>query len=318
MRAACSGRRSASSCSASRIPMLAALSPRTRSTAPAFALGLVEATVAERTAVETPASLGAALAAAAFLALRWLYRRLRGRDGLGLGDVKLAASRGRGSARRRRRWRSSSPRSPRCSPTPRGSSASAVSFAPARVCHSRHSSLRRYGSSGCSRHPPIPSRPAVQSAGAAATVKTSGPPDRSRRWWDSRRRRQSDARTRGCGTGDSICGCSQTCAARDRWGSSGSLETGQQSRGRVRPPSRRSRRLDYDISVNYGRSRRRCYEFLTSARQSGPRLAGERWRPQKNSYRGDNSRVGSASQALQAANGGWPLFRCGRICHGFR
>ena len=29
--------------------------------------------------------------AATFLALRILYRRLRGRDGLGLGDVKLAA-----------------------------------------------------------------------------------------------------------------------------------------------------------------------------------------------------------------------------------
>lgn len=34
---------------------------------------------------------GAALAAAPFWLLRWGYRRWRGRDGLGLGDVKLAA-----------------------------------------------------------------------------------------------------------------------------------------------------------------------------------------------------------------------------------
>ena len=37
------------------------------------------------------AVLGAAFAAGAFLALRWFYRLLRDRDGLGLGDVKLAA-----------------------------------------------------------------------------------------------------------------------------------------------------------------------------------------------------------------------------------
>lgn len=40
------------------------------------------------------ALLGAALGAGSFLALRWGYRRLRGREGLGLGDVKLMAGLG--------------------------------------------------------------------------------------------------------------------------------------------------------------------------------------------------------------------------------
>lgn len=60
-------------------------------TAPAFALGLVEAGLTDGAEGVETAVLGAAFAAAAFFALRWLYRRLRGREGLGLGDVKLAA-----------------------------------------------------------------------------------------------------------------------------------------------------------------------------------------------------------------------------------
>jgi leader peptidase (prepilin peptidase)/N-methyltransferase len=60
-------------------------------TAPAFALGLIDAgLMAGVDGVET-AVLGALFAAGAFFALRWLYRLLRGREGLGLGDVKLAA-----------------------------------------------------------------------------------------------------------------------------------------------------------------------------------------------------------------------------------
>lgn len=39
-------------------------------------------------------AIGAASGFLAFAALAWLYRRLRGRDGLGLGDAKLAAAAG--------------------------------------------------------------------------------------------------------------------------------------------------------------------------------------------------------------------------------
>ncbi len=38
--------------------------------------------------------VGAAAGFAVFAALRWLYRRLRGQEGLGLGDAKLAAAGG--------------------------------------------------------------------------------------------------------------------------------------------------------------------------------------------------------------------------------
>ena len=62
-------------------------------TAAALLLGLVNAATRdpEVAAQAAPAALlrGAALAFA-FLGLRWLYLRLRGREGLGLGDVKLA------------------------------------------------------------------------------------------------------------------------------------------------------------------------------------------------------------------------------------
>jgi leader peptidase (prepilin peptidase)/N-methyltransferase len=60
-------------------------------TVPAFALGLVDAGLMDGAAGLETAVLGAAFAAGAFYALRWLYRRLRGCEGLGLGDVKLAA-----------------------------------------------------------------------------------------------------------------------------------------------------------------------------------------------------------------------------------
>src|SRR5262249_62006305 len=62
-----------------------------------FALGVIDATLAE------PASVMAAVAlavfrgvvlAAVFLVIRIGYRRLRGREGVGLGDVKLAAGAG--------------------------------------------------------------------------------------------------------------------------------------------------------------------------------------------------------------------------------
>jgi leader peptidase (prepilin peptidase)/N-methyltransferase len=60
--------------------------------AAALALGLVDAAVASGGGLEAPAIAAAqgALAAAALLAIELIYRRLRGRPGLGLGDVKLA------------------------------------------------------------------------------------------------------------------------------------------------------------------------------------------------------------------------------------
>ena len=59
-------------------------------------LGLVNAGVTGWSATEdvTIAMLRGAVLALAFLAIRSGYRRLRGRDGLGLGDVKLAAMAG--------------------------------------------------------------------------------------------------------------------------------------------------------------------------------------------------------------------------------
>jgi leader peptidase (prepilin peptidase)/N-methyltransferase len=61
-------------------------------TAPAFALGLLDASLADGGGFQAPAlaAATAALAAAALLAVELVYRRLRGRAGLGLGDVKLA------------------------------------------------------------------------------------------------------------------------------------------------------------------------------------------------------------------------------------
>jgi leader peptidase (prepilin peptidase)/N-methyltransferase len=58
-----------------------------------FALALVNAAVLAPDAIAHAvgmAVLRAALLAALFLGLRTLYRRVRGRDGIGLGDVKLA------------------------------------------------------------------------------------------------------------------------------------------------------------------------------------------------------------------------------------
>jgi leader peptidase (prepilin peptidase)/N-methyltransferase len=62
-------------------------------TAGAFALGLVNAVLTDSYAPLAAAGLAllrAAVLALAFLALRAGYRWLRGREGLGLGDVKLA------------------------------------------------------------------------------------------------------------------------------------------------------------------------------------------------------------------------------------
>jgi leader peptidase (prepilin peptidase) / N-methyltransferase len=60
--------------------------------AAAFALGLVHAAVNEPPVLQAIffAALRGAVVALLFLALREGYRRLRGRDGIGLGDVKLA------------------------------------------------------------------------------------------------------------------------------------------------------------------------------------------------------------------------------------
>jgi leader peptidase (prepilin peptidase)/N-methyltransferase len=57
-----------------------------------FALGLVYAGVTEAPALEAVffAALRGAVLALLFLGMREGYRRLRGRDGIGLGDVKLA------------------------------------------------------------------------------------------------------------------------------------------------------------------------------------------------------------------------------------
>lgn len=64
-----------------------------RLVAAGFVLGLVHAGVAGSPDVVTGlafATLRGALLAAVFLAIRVGYRRLRGRDGIGLGDIKLA------------------------------------------------------------------------------------------------------------------------------------------------------------------------------------------------------------------------------------
>lgn len=56
-------------------------------------LGLIDAAVAPQQAESGfwLAVLRAIVLAALFLAFRWAYRRIRGREGIGLGDVKLAA-----------------------------------------------------------------------------------------------------------------------------------------------------------------------------------------------------------------------------------
>ena len=60
--------------------------------AAAFLLALADARIGRGALLEDTASavIRGAVLAATFLAWRILYRRLRGRDGLGLGDVKLA------------------------------------------------------------------------------------------------------------------------------------------------------------------------------------------------------------------------------------
>jgi leader peptidase (prepilin peptidase) / N-methyltransferase len=61
--------------------------------AAALILGIVNAAAADTTFASWSASLAllrGAITMAVFLAMRVLYRRLRGREGLGLGDIKLA------------------------------------------------------------------------------------------------------------------------------------------------------------------------------------------------------------------------------------
>jgi len=62
-------------------------------TAAALALGFLHAAIQDSGSVVealADAALRGAVLAFAFLSLLFLYRRLRGRDGIGLGDVKLA------------------------------------------------------------------------------------------------------------------------------------------------------------------------------------------------------------------------------------
>jgi leader peptidase (prepilin peptidase)/N-methyltransferase len=63
-------------------------------TAPAFVLGLIHSATVESTLMIEPiasAVMRGIIVALMFLAIREVYARLRGREGLGLGDVKLAA-----------------------------------------------------------------------------------------------------------------------------------------------------------------------------------------------------------------------------------
>jgi leader peptidase (prepilin peptidase)/N-methyltransferase len=64
--------------------------------AAAFALGLVHAAVTDPPVLQAVffAALRGVVIALLFLALREAYRRWRGRDGIGLGDVKLSAAAG--------------------------------------------------------------------------------------------------------------------------------------------------------------------------------------------------------------------------------
>lgn len=60
-------------------------------TAPAFALGLLDGALEDGFSGLGAALISAALAAGAFFVVRIAYKMYRGREGLGLGDVKLAA-----------------------------------------------------------------------------------------------------------------------------------------------------------------------------------------------------------------------------------
>ncbi len=60
---------------------------------PLIPLGLFAAYLADPSSV-LPHALGALAGFAVFALIRWLYRRLRGREGLGFGDVKLLAAAG--------------------------------------------------------------------------------------------------------------------------------------------------------------------------------------------------------------------------------
>jgi leader peptidase (prepilin peptidase) / N-methyltransferase len=62
-------------------------------TLPLIPLGLAVAWIAAADAL-LPHALAAALGFAAFAAIAWLYRRLRRREGLGMGDAKLLAAAG--------------------------------------------------------------------------------------------------------------------------------------------------------------------------------------------------------------------------------
>jgi leader peptidase (prepilin peptidase) / N-methyltransferase len=62
-------------------------------TLPLVPLGLAVAYLEDPSSL-VPHAIGAFAGFACFALLRWLYRRLRGRDGLGMGDVKLLAGAG--------------------------------------------------------------------------------------------------------------------------------------------------------------------------------------------------------------------------------
>jgi leader peptidase (prepilin peptidase)/N-methyltransferase len=62
-------------------------------TLPLIPLGLAFAAI-ETPAAVLPRAIGVAAGFAAFALIRWLYRRFRDREGLGLGDVKLLAAAG--------------------------------------------------------------------------------------------------------------------------------------------------------------------------------------------------------------------------------
>jgi leader peptidase (prepilin peptidase)/N-methyltransferase len=63
-------------------------------TLPLIPIGIAAAFLRDGQYAALYAAIGALIGYAAFAGLAWLYRRLRGRDGLGLGDAKLLAAGG--------------------------------------------------------------------------------------------------------------------------------------------------------------------------------------------------------------------------------
>jgi len=100
-------------------------------------------------AIAIAAMQGFALALA-FFALREIYRRLRHRQGIGLGTSSSPPLLAPGSTGRSFRPPSKSPRSRRCSHISRASSSFGVACRRPRNCHSGYFSRRRFGFVGCS------------------------------------------------------------------------------------------------------------------------------------------------------------------------